>query len=186
MIVIKTVAIRVNDYRELYIGDKINIGKYLSATCQKNDNHLATFLFDQCLEEWVPWFRSKGTCEIIDTSYEKSFLREFLKDFIHSELFDNLRDNMVPFEETGDFLRIPNVAEIFGIWNEAKQWPLMKNRHNRISFHGPNQIPTKYWIEELDIRRPPYCLVNGSGSFDCPISCSFDESVRPVFKLQLN
>lgn len=131
------------------VGDQIHVGKHYTATCQKVGKNGAIFMFDQYLDETHVMNRR----ETNKGGYEASDLRKFLKEFVGNPIFDEIREVMVPFKKTGDLLRIPTAEEIFGpeVFEEVflpatadqvairKQWPLMKDRRNRLAFRGENQ-----------------------------------------------
>ena len=123
----------VNAASEYQIGDQIKAGKY-TATCQKVTEQGALFLLDQYLDKPyqmnIKWTNKGG--------YEASELRKNLNaDFAADPEFDGIRDALALFEN-GDLVRIPTVGEFFGKddfyeMDDAEQWPLMKDRRNRIA-----------------------------------------------------
>lgn len=123
------------------VGDQIHVGKYYTATCQKVGKNGAIFMFDQYLDK----ARMMNLKQTNEGRYEASDLRRYLKEFVTSSMFDEIREMMVPFKKTGDLLRIPTAEEIFGpeeahelheTLSVKKQWPLMKDRQNRLAFRG--------------------------------------------------
>lgn len=134
------------------VGDQIHVGKHYTATCQKVGKNGAIFMFDQYLDE-LQIMNHQRTNE---GGYEASDLRKFLKKFAMDSMFDEIREIMVPFKKTGDLLRIPTAEEMFGPEEAHKyyetlsckeQWSLMKDRHNRISFHGEGQDIEWGWLQ---------------------------------------
>ena len=126
------------------VGDQIHVGKRYTATCQKVEKSGVIFMFDQYLDEAHVMNHQKTNAG----GYEASDLRKFLKEFVTNSMFDEVREMMVPFKKTGDLLRIPMAEEMFGpekaheyyeILSFEKQWPLMKDRRNRLAFRGENQ-----------------------------------------------
>lgn len=134
------------------VGDQIHIGKHYTATCQKVGKNGAIFMFDQYLDA----ARVMNHQETNEGGYEASNLRKFLKEFVMSSIFDEIREMMVPFKKTRDLLRIPTAEEMFGskeaheyyeILSHKKQWPLMKDRHNRLAFRGEYQNNEWGWLQ---------------------------------------
>lgn len=91
------------------IGDRIHVGEYYTATCQKVGKNGAIFMFDQYLDK----ARMMNLKEASEGDYKTSDLRKFLKEFATSSVFDEIREMMVPFKKTGDLLRIPTAEEVF-------------------------------------------------------------------------
>lgn len=121
---------------EFKIGDQITVGKY-TATCQKvSDEGIALFLMDTYDDEARPMNRTNTN----KGGYAASDLRKYLQSEEALADFDEeLRARMVPFEN-GDLLRIPTHAELFAgedadDYEEiaGEQWPLMKDRRNRLA-----------------------------------------------------
>ena len=134
------------------VGDQIQVGRYYTATCQKVGKNGAIFIFDQYLDE-AQTMNQRRTNK---GDYEASDLRKYLKGFVMDSMFDGIRDMMVPFKQTGDLLRIPTAEEIFGPEEAHKyyetlsnkgQWPLMRDRHNRIAFRGKDQEVEWGWLQ---------------------------------------
>ena len=138
----------------LKVGDQIHVGKHYTATCQKVGKNGAIFMFDQYLKE----VREMNYQKTNESGYETSDLRKFLKGFAMDYMFDEIREMMVPFKKTGDLLRIPTAEEMFGPeeaheWYEPlsfkNQWPLMKDRYNRLAFCGEDSDQDKElgWLQ---------------------------------------
>lgn len=170
------------------VGDQIPIGKYYTATCQKVGKNGAIFMFDQLLD----YFEVMNQRLTNGGGYELSDLRVFFKTFAMNSMFDEVREFMVPFKKTGDFLRIPTAEEMFGpeeIHNSVetlshkKQWPLMKDRLNRIGFRGEDQEISWYWLQnKIKESDTLFSSVNNLG-YPYEAKASFTHGVRVVFRL---
>ncbi len=169
------------------VGDQIDVGNYM-ATCQKVDEDGYIFLLDQYLDEPM----SMNDDNTSEGGYEESDLRkrlnskEILDIFVSSD-FGNM---LVPFDN-GDLIRIPYFSEIFGnddlytLFTEPdkhEQWPLMKNRPNRIT--GRNGFGCEYgWVQNKCVNRHDgFCLV-GMDGFANDGDADLHFGVRPVFKI---
>ena len=120
---------------EIMVGDQIHVNKY-TATCQKITQAGALFLLDQHLDQAYPMNAEDSN----RGGYEASDLRKTLQSEEVLKIFAEYRDRMQPFD-SGDLLRIPFLGEIFGKEDanyfepdDCEQWPLMKDRKNRITF----------------------------------------------------
>ena len=120
---------------EIMVGDQIHVNKY-TATCQKITQAGALFLLDQYLDQAHPMNAEDSN----RGGYEASDLRKTLQSEEVLKIFAEYRDRMQPFDN-GDLLRIPFFGEIFGKEDAnyfepdgCEQWPLMKDRKNRIAF----------------------------------------------------
>ena len=120
---------------EIMVGDQIHVSKY-TATCQKITQAGALFLLDQYLDQAYPMNAEDSN----RGGYEASDLRKTLQSEEVLKIFAEYRDRMQPFDN-GDLLRIPFFGEIFGKEDanyfepdDCEQWPLMKDRKNRIAF----------------------------------------------------
>lgn len=173
------------------VGDQIHVGKHYAATCQKVKKNGAIFMFDQYLDE-VQAMNLQGSSE---DGYEASDLRKFLKKFVTGRMFDEIRDMMVSFKKTGDLLRIPMAEEMFGpkeahkcyeILSHEKQWTLMKNRHNRIAFHGEDQGSEWGWLQNRskNLEDPHFAVTNSLGNGN-EYNASGTIGVRVVFQLSV-
>lgn len=175
--VIRASSIRT---KEITVGDQIQVGKY-SATCQAITKAGALFLLDQYLDQAYPMNAEDSN----RGGYEDSDLRKTLQDEEVLKIFADYRDRMQPFDN-GDLLRIPFFGEIFG--NEdanyfepdgCEQWPLMKDRKNRIAFRN-NSWEWGWLQNKRKGSAADFCGVNylgDAGSWDA--SHSF--GVRPAF-----
>lgn len=169
------------------VGDQIQVGKHYTATCQKVGKNGAIFMFDQYLDD-AQVMNQQWTNE---GGYEASDLRKFLKGFAMNSMFDEIREMMVPFKKTGDLLRIPTAEEMFGpeeaheyyeTLSIKKQWPLMKDRHNKIAFRGEDQEIEWGWLQNKYKDSPFFARVSSYGGAGYS-GASIARGVRVVFRL---
>lgn len=166
---------------EFRVGDQIQIGKY-TATCQKVTRKGALFLLDQYLDE--PFKMNQENTN--ESGYEASDLCKELQKNNVLEIFDSVREMMVPFKN-GDLLRIPYAEEFFGDVDSyepsgKKQWPLMKDRKNRIAIREGEPYEWGWLQNKLKSSRTYFAFVNGVGNASCGYASS-SLGVRPVFRL---
>ena len=165
---------------EIMVGDQIHVNKY-TATCQKITQEGALFLLDQYLDQAYPMNEE-------DTNrggYEASDLRKTLQSDEVLDIFADYRDRMQPFDN-GDLLRIPFHGEIFGKESanyfepdDCEQWPLMKDRKNRIAFRD-NSWEWGWLQNKRKGSATFFCLVNDHGRADY-WGASTSLGVRPAF-----
>ena len=170
------------------VGDQIHVGKHYTATCQKVGKNGAIFMFDQCMDEVMAMNHQKTN----GGGYESSDLRKFLQWLSMTSIFNDIREMMVPFKKTGDLLRIPTAEEMFGpekahehyeILSIKNQWPLMKDRYNRIAFRGEDQDKECWWLQnKYDDSTACFAITNSCGSLDGNYA-SATIGVRVVFRL---
>lgn len=189
MKVMRKMEVLVNrKHRGFKVGDQIHVGKYYTATCQKVGKNGAIFMFDQYLDKT----RMMNLKQTNEGGYEDSDLRRYLKEFATDSMFDEIREMMVPFKKTGDLLRIPTAEEMFGpqeaherfeALSVKKQWPLMKDRYNRLAFVGEDQYKEYGWLQNKCIDSVLYfACINFYG---CRDYCNYYApiGVRVVFRL---
>lgn len=175
----ETTVDAVSDYQ---IGDQIRLGKY-TATCQKVTEQGAIFLLDQYLDKAYQ-MNSEWTNE---GGYEASELRRNLNaDFAVDPEFDDIRDSLAPFEN-GDLVRIPTVGEFFGKddfyeMDDAKQWPLMKDRRNRVAIRDGEEYEWGWLQNKVKKSAARFALVYYYG-VTYSGDASFSLGVRPVLML---
>ena len=159
---------------EIMVGDQIHVSKY-TATCQKITQAGALFLLDQYLDQAYPMNAEDSN----RGGYEASDLRKTLQSEEVLKIFAEYRDRMQPFDN-GDLLRIPFFGEIFGKEDAnyfepdgCEQWPLMKDRKNRIAFRD--------WLQnKRKGSASGFCRVSAGGhAHSWGASNSF--GVRPAF-----
>ena len=179
-ITLRVSRITVIQDRRIMIGDQIPVGKY-TATCQAATQEGAIFLLDQCLDRAYPMNEEGAN----GGRYDRSSLRRVLQNEEVLAIFEEYRDRMQPFNNS-DLLRIPFAGEIFQYVNSVrvesdacKQWPLMRERRNRIAFR--NEAPEWSWLQNKMLgSRDRFGAIDSKGC-----SSEWDASrplgVRPVF-----
>lgn len=166
---------------EFKVGDQIQVGKY-TATCQKVTKKGALFLLDQYLDEPFKMNRENTN----EGGYKASDLRTELQKNSILEIFSSLREMMVPFKN-GDLLRIPYAEELFGDVDAyepsgKKQWPLMKDRKNRIAIREGETYEWGWLQNKVKSSGASFALVRDYGGTSC-YGASASLGVRPVFRL---
>lgn len=181
MKVLRKQEVTIQAAKEFQVGDQIEVGKY-TATCQKVTRKGALFLLDQYLDEPFKMNRENTN----EGGYEASNLRmELQKDSI-LDIFSSIRDRMVPFKN-GDLLRIPYAEEFFGDIDEyepsgKKQWPLMKDRKNRIAIREGEAYEWGWLQNKVKSSSALFANVNYNGHPNYYLA-SYSGGVRPVFRL---
>lgn len=163
---------------DIKVGDRIHIAHY-TATCQEITPKGALFLMDQYLDKPMAMNRNNSN----KGGYEESDLRKTLRSREVLDIFDDWRDRMVPFEN-GDLLRIPFAGELFGDEKLGepdghKQWPLMRDRRNRLASRcGEYEWG---WLQNKDkTSSTVLCAVSSSG-YAADWAASSVIGVRPAF-----
>ena len=165
---------------EIMVGDQIHVNRY-TATCQKITQAGALFLLDQYLDQAYPMNAEDSN----RGGYEASDLRKTLQSEEVLKIFAEYRDRMQPFDN-GDLLRTPFFGEIFGKEDanyfepdDCEQWPLMKDRKNRIAFRDNSW--EWGWLQNKRKGSAAYfCVVNYNG-YANNWSASNSFGVRPAF-----
>lgn len=166
---------------EFKVGDQIEVGKY-TATCQKITRKGALFLLDQYLDTVYQMNREYTN----EGGYEASDLRKELQKEEVLNIFSSIRSIMVPFKN-GDLLRIPYAEEFFGDDDDyepsgKKQWPLMKDRRNRIAIREGDAYEWGWLQNKVKFSSAYFAYVTNLGATGYAYaSCSL--GVRPVFRL---
>lgn len=166
---------------EFKVGDQIEVGKY-TATCQKVTRKGALFLLDQYLDESFK-MNQENTNE---GGYEASDLRKELQKEEVLDIFSSIRSMMVPFKN-GDLLRIPYAEEFFDNDDDyepsgKKQWPLMKDRKNRIAIREGEAYEWGWLQNKVKSSAAYFAFVDGVGYASYGYA-STSRGVRPVFRL---
>lgn len=166
---------------EFKVGDQIQVGKY-TATCQKVTKKGALFLLDQYLDDAYSMNRENTN----EGGYEASDLRKKLQKEETLSIFSSIRDMMIPFKN-GDLLRIPYAEEFFGDIDEyepsgKKQWPLMKDRKNRIAIRKGEAYEWGWLQNKVKSSGASFARVGNVGNAYCS-GASDSRGVRPVFRL---
>ena len=156
------------------IGDIIELGSGITATCQKitNGGEYALFILDQYLDE--------------AKTHEDAqpYMNQL---FAESEIFDRVKDLIVPFK-SGNALRLPYTEEFFGpldcvIPSGKEQWPLMKDRRNRIASRKAKEYEWGWLMNQHKEFASYFAIVDAYGYSYC-FSASYTSGVRPVFRLR--
>lgn len=161
----------LTETEEFKIGDRITIGKY-TATCQKVNADTAVFCLDQYL----------------DKAHSRTGAEEWLNSEEVLGFFETrIQGGLLSFPD-GSKLRLPYFGEIFGPDDEAadlftedhyKQWPLMKNRKNRVAFR--NNEAEFGWLQNRSVgSASPFALVHIYG-YANRTGASYAFGIRPVF-----
>ena len=166
---------------EFKVGDQIEVGKY-TATCQKVTKKGALFLLDQYLDE--PFKMNQQNTN--EGGYEASDLRRALQKEAVLDIFSSVRGMMVPFKN-GDLLRIPYAEEFFGDVDGyessgKKQWPLMKDRTNRIAIREREAYEWGWLQNKVKSSSADFTGVDSYG-YTYYDYASNSCGVRPVFRL---
>lgn len=181
MKVLRKQEVTIQEAREFKVGDQIEVGKY-TATCQKVTKKGALFLLDQYLDEPFKMNRENTN----EGGYEESDLHVELQKNSILEIFGSLRERMVPFKN-GDLLRIPYAEEFFGDVDAyepsgKKQWPLMKDRKNRIAIREGEPYEWGWLQNKVKSSAAGFVFVD-DGGITYYYGASATRGVRPVFRL---
>ena len=141
------------------------------------------FIFTDCL---------KDECRLHKPGkypgWEDCELRKKLNEEILERFPEDVKRLMVPFGN-GDLLRIPTEKEIFGKneYGEAedktvKQFDIMKDRRNRIAFHGFGTGAWEwYWLQNRGVESGSWAAVVHWYGFAFRGDASYVLGVRPLF-----
>lgn len=181
MKVLRKQEVTIQTANEFKVGDQIQVGKY-TATCQKVTRKGALFLLDQYLDEPFKMNRENTN----EGGYEASDLRTELQKSSVLDIFSSIRERMVPFKN-GDLLRIPYAEELFGDIDAyepsgKKQWPLMKDRKNRIAIREGEAYEWGWLQNKVKNSAAYFAHVDYFGDAYC-YDASGPLGVRPVFRL---
>ena len=168
---------------QIMAADRITVDKY-TATCQKTTQKGALFLLDQYLDQAYPMNAEDSN----RGGYEASDLRKTLQSEEVLKIFAEYRDRMQPFDN-GDLLRIPFFSEIFGKEDanyfepdDCEQWPLMKDRKNRIAFRD-NSWEWGWLQNKRKGSAADFCHVSNDGDANT-WGASDSIGVRPAFLIR--
>lgn len=164
----------------LQVGDVIVLNNGYTATCQIFTPGGALFLLDQYVGE-LPMNGERTN----RGGWRSSDLRKFLLDnidiFIPEELFDRLGTFV-----NGDNVRIPMLGEMvdkvpdWAEYKDAEQWPLMKDRRNRIAFHKDGRWGWCWCMDRDMDSATDFCNVDYRG-YAFNYGASISRGVRPAF-----
>lgn len=172
------------DTNKLQMGDVIRLKDGYTATCQAVTETGAIMLLDQYLDFDAP-MNEKNTNR---GGYEASDLRKWLQDQLDEFLPEDLEKRLKTFEN-GDLLRLPYYGEMFDHLDPEYvepdgmvQWPLMKERKNRIAFHRSGDWDCG-WLMNRRVQSAAtfaYVYIGGIASY---AGASDSVGVRPAFSL---
>lgn len=117
--------------------------------------------------------------------WQSSDLRNFLLDNIDSFIPEDLFDRLGTFVN-GDNVRIPMLGEMvdkvpdWAEYKDAEQWPLMKDRRNRITFHKDGRWDWCWCMDRDTDSATGFCRVV-NGGYAAYGSASNSYGVRPAF-----
>lgn len=164
----------------LQVGDVIVLNNGYTATCQQITEAGALMLLDQYVAEMTMNNENSNR-----GGWQSCDLRKFLLDnidiFIPEDLFDRLGTFV-----NGDNVRIPMLGEMvdkvpdWAEYQDAEQWPLMKDRRNRIAFHKDGRWDWCWCMDRDTDSAANFCHVHDHGNADHR-SASASDGVRPAF-----
>nr|DAH43194.1 MAG TPA: hypothetical protein [Caudoviricetes sp.] len=162
------------------VGDIIELKNGYTATCQKITEAGALMLLDQYVAErpMNEEHSNRGGWEDCDL---RTFLLNNLDEFIPDDLFRSLGDF-----ENGDNVRIPMLGEMvdevpdWAEYQNAEQWPLMKDRRNRIAFHQDGRWDWCWCMDKDTDSATDFCIVGYDGGAGNG-GASNSGGVRPAF-----
>lgn len=164
----------------LEVGDVIELKNGYTATCQKIMEAGALMLLDQYVDE-----RPMNEERSNRGGWESSDLRAFLLDNLDELIPEYLFGHLGHFEN-GDNVRIPMLGEMVDdvpSWAEhqdAEQWPLMKDKHNRIAFHKDGSWDWCWCMDKDTESATNFCSVS-YGGHAVSGGASHSYGVRPAF-----
>lgn len=164
----------------LEVGDVIELKNGYTATCQKIMEAGALMLLDQYVDE-RPMNEERSNRGGWESSDLRAFLLDNMDEFIPEYLFGHLGHF-----ENGDNVRIPMLGEMVDDvpnWAEhqdAEQWPLMKDKRNRIAFHKNGSWDWCWCMDKDTESAADFCDVNSDGGASYG-SASYSNGVRPAF-----
>lgn len=154
MLVIRKLALHTNETDGFQIGDQISLRKGMTATCQFLSFNLKTaiFLMDYLLDK--PRRMTDTHVKYEENGYERSTLKMYLDGFDMHPIFKDVHSMMVPFD-SGDWVRIPTVEEIFQKRNiidcfsspHQKFMELMKNPKNKMGVYNGSYENDAWWLQ---------------------------------------
>lgn len=164
----------------LQVGDVIVLKDGYTATCQKLTPDGALMLLDQYVAEKP--INEESTNR---GGWQSSDLRKFLLDNIDSFIPEELFPMLGSFEN-GDNVRIPMLGEMvdevpgWAEYQDAEQWPLMKDRRNRIAFHKDGRWDWCWCMDRDTESASCFAIVTSGGNCLCD-GASTSLGVRPAF-----
>lgn len=166
----------------LQVGDVIVLKDGYTATCQKLTPDGALMLLDQYVAE-KPINKERTN----RGGWQSSDLRMYLNDAGMAEelLPEELIAHLGSFEN-GDTFRLPKLGEMvdkvpdWAEYQDAEQWPLMKDRCNRIAFHKDGRWDWCWCMDRDTDSAACFCVVTYHGDAN-GIGASLSGGVRPAF-----
>lgn len=170
------------DTNVLQVGDVIVLNNGYTATCQQITEAGALMLVDQYVAEMA-----MNDVNSNRGGWQSCDLRIYLNDkgMVEELLPEELITHLGSFEN-GDTFRLPKLGEMvdkvpdWAEYQDAEQWPLMKDRRNRIAFHKDGRWDW-CWCMDRDTDSASYfARVDNYGSADYG-GASGPLGVRPAF-----
>lgn len=181
----KVLRTREMDVEKFEVGDVISVtlngfGTF-TATAQKITTDGTIFMFDNCVAR-----HRMNECWTNEGGYYASEMDKW----IDTELFEALPEEL---KSSVEWMAVPTYGQIFGhdkfhdkylIKDEDEQFPLMKDRKNRIA--NFNNEPSWYWLRNATNEKTSsedFAYVHDYGYAGC-YHASYEIGVRPVFLLR--
>lgn len=166
----------------LKVGDVINLKNGYTATCQQITEAGALMLVDQYVAEMAMNDENSNR-----GGWQSCDLRMYLNDAGMAEelLPEELIKQLGTFEN-GDAFRLPKLGEMvdnvpdWAEYKDAEQWPLMKDRRNRIAFHKDGRWDWCWCMDRDTDSASSFAYVYYYGLATCG-GASNSYGVRPAF-----
>ena len=166
----------------LQVGDVIVLNNGYTATCQQITEAGALMLLDQYVAEMKMNNKNSNrggwqSCDLRMHLNDKEMVEELLPEepITHLGSFEN-----------GDTFRLPKLGEMvdkvpdWAEYQDAEQWPLMKDKRNRIAFHKDSRWDW-CWCMDRDTDSATGFFYVGNGGFANNGGASYSGGVRPAF-----
>ena len=166
----------------LQIGDVIVLNNGDTATCQQITEAGALMLLDQYVAEMAMNDENSNR-----GGWQSCDLRIYLNDkgMVEELLPEELITHLGSFEN-GDTFRLPKLGEMadkvpdWAEYKDAEQWPLMKDRRNRIAFHKDGRWDWCWCMDRNTDSASTFAYVDSDGLADCH-GAFYSFGVRPAF-----
>lgn len=166
----------------LQVGDIIVLNNGYTATCQQITEAGALMLLDQYVAEMAMNDENSNR-----GGWQSCDLRMYLNDAGMAEelLPEELITHMGTFEN-GDTFRLPKLGEMvdkvpdWAEYQDAEQWPLLKDRRNRIAFHKDGRWDWCWCMDRDTDSASDFARVDSGGNA-LSIGASLSRGVRPAF-----
>lgn len=163
-------------------GDVIVLNNGYTATCQQITEAGALMLLDQYVAEMAMNNEDSNrggrqSCDLRIYLNDKGTVEELLPE----ELITHLGSF-----ENGDTFRLPKLGEMidkvpdWAEYQDVEQWPLMKDRRNRIAYHKDGKWDRCWCMDRDTDSATNFCYVGyfgGAGN----VGASASNGVRPAF-----